>query len=203
MRSAPARRVTWGELLSHPEVKERSVIGGRFGLMAFHGGLEPGTAEIAEAAAVASGASLYVVEQPAALRWHVPSHAITPERSALLRGWLAHVDVVIALHGYGRLHQPRRILLGGRNRMLAARLATCLGNRLPDLSVVTDMDDIPRELRGLHRDNPVNRPPSSGVQVELPPSARDRRLDPRAPDQVTEALAEVIAQYPKATPHLP
>lgn len=199
MTSTSARPVTWGELLSHPEVEERSVIGRRFGLMAFHGGLEVGTAEIAESAAAASGASLYVVEQPAALRWHVPSHAVAPAESPLLKAWLAHVDVVIALHGYGRLHQPRRILLGGRNRALAARLGTYLCHRLPRLRVVTDLDEIPKELRGLHRDNPVNRAPNRGVQVELPPSARDRRLDRRAPDRVSEALADLLAGYAEPT----
>ncbi len=199
MTPVAARRVTWGELLAHPEVEERAVLAGRFGFMAFHGGLEAGTAEIAEEAAQASDASLYVVRQPAVLRWHVPSHGVTPEGSELLRTWLEHVDVAVSLHGYGRIARPRRILLGGRNRQLATRLATRLSRRLPGLAVVTDLDDMPPELRGLHRDNPVNRPTRGGVQVELPPSARDPRLDADAPARVGAALAETVSGYLEAT----
>jgi len=180
-------------------VEERSVVAGPVGLMAFHGGLELGTSEIAAAAAATSGASLYVVDQPPDLRWHVPSHAVDPARSAVLDRWLRHVQVAVALHGYGRVDRPRRILLGGRNRDLAEALARSLRSRLPHLAAVTDMADIPVELRGLHRRNPVNRPARGGVQVELPPSARDGRLDPGAPGQVADALAEVARSYLEAT----
>jgi phage replication-related protein YjqB (UPF0714/DUF867 family) len=186
-------------LLAHPEVEERSRPAGPLGFMAFHGGLEEGTAEIAEAAAAGDGASLYVVRQPAELRWHVPSHSVDPADSVLLRRWLSHVQVAIALHGYGRIRQPGRILLGGRNRALAARLADSLTLRLPHLTVVTDLNDIPRELRGLHPANPVNRPREAGVQVELPPRARDRRLDPEAPGLVVEALVVAARAYQDAT----
>ena len=123
MPSVPTQRVAWADLLAHPDVEERSLLAGRLGLMAFHGGLEAGTAEIAEAAAQASGASLYLVRQPPGLRWHVPSASVNPADSSALTAWLGHVDVAIGVHGYGRIRQPRRILLGGTNRELAARLA--------------------------------------------------------------------------------
>ncbi len=167
--------------------------------MAFHGGLEAGTAEMAEEAAAGGGASLYMVRQPSDLRWHVPSHSVDPAGSDHLHRWLTHVRVAVALHGYGRIRQPGRILLGGRNRALAAQLAESLTLRLPHLTVVTDLDDIPRELRGLHPANPVNRPSQGGVQVELPPRARDRRLDPAAPGLVVEALVEVARAYREET----
>lgn len=195
---SPSRRVSWAELLAHPEVDERSQSAGPFGFMAFHGGLEVGTAEIAEEAAAGAGASLYVVRQPSYLRWHVPSHSVDPARSERLRRWLSHVQVAIALHGYGRIRQPGRILLGGRNRALAARVADSLALSLPDLPVVTDLDEIPRELRGLHPDNPVNRPPQDGVQVELPPRARDPRIDPTARVRLVEALVAVASAYRNA-----
>lgn len=198
MHSVPTRRVAWAELLAHPDVEERSKLAGRLGIMAFHGGLEAGTAEIAEAAAEASGASLYMVRQPAGLRWHVPSSAVSPEGSRALAAWLAHVDVAVALHGYGRIHQPRRVLLGGTNRDLAARLADHLRPRLPGLTIVTDLDDIPIELRGLHPANPVNLPSGGGVQVELSPSARDRGLAPEGPDAVAAALADLARSWPAA-----
>jgi phage replication-related protein YjqB (UPF0714/DUF867 family) len=194
----PSRRATWAELLAHPDVEEESRLGGPLGFMAFHGGLEEGTAEIAEAAAAAAGASLYVVRQPPDLRWHVPSHSVDPAASEPLRQWLAHVQAAIALHGYGRIRQPGRVLLGGRNRALAARLADSLRDRLPHLTVVTDVDDIPAELRGLHPDNPVNRPRHAGVQVELPPRARDPELDPTGPGLVVESLVEVAVAYPES-----
>jgi phage replication-related protein YjqB (UPF0714/DUF867 family) len=196
---ASSRRVTWAELLAHPEVEERSRLADPVGLMAFHGGLEAGTAEIAEQAAAASGASLYVVQQPSTLRWHVPSHSVDPAGSEVLRDWLDHVEVAVALHGYGRIRHPRRILLGGRNRAAAALLGESLARRLPHLAAVTDLDQIPPELRGLHPANPVNRPRRAGVQVELPPSARDRFLDANAPGLVAAALGDLVDVYRDAT----
>ncbi len=195
MTGTAAHTVTWDALLSHPDVEEHSREAGALGFMAFHGGLEAGTAEIAEEAAAVAGASLYVVRQPSKLRWHVPSHSVDPAGSYRLRRWLSHVRVAVALHGYGRTDQPGRILLGGRNRVLAAGLAYSLTLRLPHLPAVTYLDDIPRELRGLHPANPVNRPAQSGVQVELPPRARDRRLDPAAPGLVVEALVAAAEAY--------
>ncbi|HUJ65576.1 MAG TPA: poly-gamma-glutamate hydrolase family protein [Acidimicrobiales bacterium] len=202
-----ARSATWAELLDHPEVVEGAIKRSAVGVMAFHGGLEAGTAEIAEAVADASGASLYFVNQPAALRWHVPSRAVDPARSPLLADWLKHVQVAIALHGYGRIRQPRRILLGGRNRVLAKRLADRLLGTLSGFEMVTDLAAMPAELRGLHPDNPVNRPQSGGVQVELPPSARGttpRPPDPAwgpggAPARIVEALVAGIAEYERSS----
>jgi len=202
-----ARSATWAELLGHPEVVEGAVKRSPVGVMAFHGGLEAGTAEIAEATAEASGASLYFVNQPAALRWHVPSRSVDPAHSPVLADWLAHVEVAIAIHGYGRIRQPRRILLGGRNRELADRLGRHLLGAVTGFDVVTDLDRIPSELRGLHPDNPVNRPRSAGVQVELPPSARgttSRPPDPGwgpggAPARIVEALVAVIAEFRRLT----
>ena len=204
MIPATARRASWSELLSHPDVVERAIQRSRFGLMAFHGGLEAGTLKIAQTAADAAGASLYVVEQPPALRWHVPSRAVDPDESPALAGWLQHVEVAIAIHGYGRVRRPRRILLGGHNRLLSARLAAALTVSLVDFEVVTDLADIPSELRGLHRGNPINRTRTPGVQLELPPSARgSARLPPNpvwgpggAPARVVDALVNVICSHP-------
>lgn len=193
--------MSWADLLSHPEVQERSVLAGRLGLMAFHGGLELGTAEIAEEAAASSGASLYVVSQPATLRWHVPSHRVDPATAPRLAEWLTHVEVAVALHGYGRIGQGRRILLGGSNRALAATMEPILSRWCPGLSVVADLEQIPLELRGLHPDNPVNRPVAGGVQVELPPSARDPLLAPEGPGQIVAALAEMARSHRDGSPN--
>ncbi len=199
----PARTVTWRDLLDHPEVVEQSICAGEVGLMAFHGGLEGGTLEIATAAAEMSGASLYTVAQPPDLRWHVPSSTVDPAGAPLLAAWLAHVDVAIAVHGYGRIAQPRRLLLGGTNRGLAEVLGDALLARLPGFEVVGDLAEIPVELRGLHPANPVNRPPAGGVQLELPPTARGttrRPPDPAwgpggAPARVVDALVAAVHEW--------
>ncbi len=193
----------FAELLAHPGVREVVSLRSTFGFLAFHGGsLEKGTDDIAEAAAEAAGASLYAVVQPPDLRWHLPSSEIDPAASPALRQFLDHVEEVVAVHGYGRPDRYTTILLGGSNRDLARDLAAPLRQALPDYTVVDHLDDIPRELRGLHPDNPVNRPSGGGVQLELPP--RVRGLGPfwddparrgsarRAPH--TQALIEALAQ---------
>jgi phage replication-related protein YjqB (UPF0714/DUF867 family) len=176
--------------------------------MAFHGGLEGGTLEIANAAAAASGASLYTIAQPIGLRWHVPSNTVDPARAPTLAVWLDHVDVAIALHGYGRIARPRQVLLGGSNRDLAAQLGAALDRRLSGFEIIRDLALIPAELRGLHPANPVNRPRAGGVQVELPPSARgtsSRRPDPAwgpggGPARVVDALVATVRQWHSAEP---
>ncbi len=164
------------QLLATPGVEERCLLGSSFGFLALHGGLEAGTAEIARAAAVASGASIYSVLQPDDLRWHVPSHAFDPSQSGALVSFLEHVDCVVSVHGFGGLRgdDDRWItgLLGGSNRPLAAQLAATLRAVLPGYRWIDDLDRIPAHLRGVHPDNPVNRPRLGGVQIELPPRVR-------------------------------
>ena len=41
--------------------------------------------------------------------------------------------------------------------------------------IIGSLDEIPKELRGLHPKNPVNIPPLAGVQLELPPTLRWNR----------------------------
>jgi phage replication-related protein YjqB (UPF0714/DUF867 family) len=163
----------FAELLAHEGVEEDLVLRSRFGFLAFHGGnLEVGTDVVAARAAEAAGASLYAVRQPDGLRWHVPSIEVTPEDSGALGAFLEHVDVAVALHGYGRDGMWTSVLLGGGHRPLASHLAAHLRTALPGYEVVDDLEAIPAELRGVHRDNPVNRCRKGGVQVELPPRVR-------------------------------
>ena len=54
-------------------------------------------------------------------------------------------------------------------------LASFLRVALPDYSFETRLEEIPKELRGLHLKNPVNVPPLAGVQLELPPTLRWNR----------------------------
>lgn len=161
------------DLLGQPDVEEVSELRGRFGFMAFHGGaLEERTDLVARAAAERCGASYYGVHQPAGMRIHVPSHRFTADQSELLAGFLDHVDMVVAVHGYGRIGLFTTMLLGGGNRRLASHLAPHLRRALPAYRVEDDLERIPRELRGLHPTNPVNAVRGGGVQLELPPRVR-------------------------------
>lgn len=184
----------FAELLAHEGVEEELVLRSAFGFMAFHGGsLEEGTDQVAAAAAEQAGASLYAVRQPASLRWHIPSIDVTPDDSPALGTFLAHVEVAVAVHGFGREGHWTTLLLGGRNRALAGHLAGHLRAALDGYAVVDDLDAIPPELRGVHHRNPVNRCRAAGVQLELPPRVRSRvpywaDLPPGAPIPHTAQL---------------
>jgi phage replication-related protein YjqB (UPF0714/DUF867 family) len=165
----------FADLLAEPGVTEVVELRSTFGFMAFHGGsLEEVTDTVAVAAAERAGASVYAVIQPPGLRWHIPSRMVRPEASAGLAGFVAHVQVVVAVHGYGRDGMWTTLLLGGGNRALAAHVAAALRPALPDYEIVDDLTLIPAPLRGVHPQNPVNAPRGAGVQLELPPRVRGR-----------------------------
>jgi phage replication-related protein YjqB (UPF0714/DUF867 family) len=187
------------ELLAHPGVEEVVELRSKFGFMAYHGGsLEEVTDVVATAAAEQAGASLYAVLQPQGFRWHIPSTEVRPEHSEALAEFLDHVDVVVTVHGYGREGMWTTLLVGGQNRTLADHLASHLRPALPDYTIATDLDEIPLALRGLHPENPANRPRGGGVQLELPPRVRGRSpvwKDWQGPGLVphTEALVDGLA----------
>ena len=123
--------------------------------------------------------------------------------SPALQSFFDHVDVAVTVHGFGRDGMFTTLLLGGSNRELAATLRTVLVTRCRTTRCVDDLDAIPRELRGLHPDNPVNVPPFGGVQVELPP--RVRGLGPRLGGLVgrgfvppTAALVDALAEVARS-----
>ncbi len=175
------------ELLAHPGVEERVVVAGPVGFMALHGGIEIGSVEVAEGAATRLGAGFYGVILPDDLWWHLPSTEFTPRHSPKLAAFLDAVSLVFSVHGYGRPEWGETVLLGGGNRRVASALADALQRR--GLAVETDLDRIPRELRGVHPANPVNLPEFGGVQVELPPGVRRGG----AAEQVIDALVAVAA----------
>ncbi|HEX6310973.1 MAG TPA: poly-gamma-glutamate hydrolase family protein [Acidimicrobiia bacterium] len=180
------------DLLRHPGVVEEVELRSRVGFLALHGGsLERGTAEIARAAADAAGASCYTIRQPEDLRWHVPSSRCDPAESSALHAFLEHVDAVVSIHGFGRKHLGRAVLVGGANRGLAARTAATLRASLPGYRIVDRLDDIPVALRGLHPANPVNRPRNGGIQLELPPRVRDHALSTGDRAALISALASL------------
>lgn len=199
----PGAGVRFAELLSHPGVEEVVELRSTFGFLAFHGGsLEEGTDGVAAAAAERSGASLYVVRQPPDLRWHVPSREVTRDGSDALHRFLDHVDVALAIHGYGREGRWQTLMAGGSHRALAEHVRSHVEAALPGYEVVTDLDGIPVELRGLHPSNPVNVVRGGGVQLELPPRVRgigpywsgDRAVPAGELAPHTEALVDALAQ---------
>jgi phage replication-related protein YjqB (UPF0714/DUF867 family) len=73
--------------------------------------------------------------------------------------------------------------------------------------VVTDLDAIPTELRGLHPANPVNLPAGGGAQLELPPRVRGLTPHwagwsgpglPPPTEALVAALAEAASSWPVA-----
>ena len=172
----PAPR-SLSELLADHGIIEESTLRSRFGFLAIHGGgLEQMTDVIAERTADAADASVYVLRHPDHYPHHLPSARYRAEESERLAEFLDHVEVVVSLHGYGRIGRSTQLLAGGRNRDLAQHLARHVN--IPGYQVVTELDAIPRELRGMHPDNPVNRVHSGGTQLELSP--RVRGISPRS-----------------------
>jgi len=194
------------ELLATPGVREEHVLRSRFGFMAFHGGsLEEMTDVIAADAAARCGASYYGLLQPEDLQWHIPSHKLSPADSPAMQAFIDHVDVVITVHGFGRRPLFTSLLLGGRNRALAAHVAPFLQLHLPAYDIRTDLEAIPPDLRGQHAANPVNLPRGQGVQIELPPRVRGASplwWDWDGPGHTphTEALIRALAEAATAWP---
>jgi len=196
------------DLLARPEVTEICEIRSTFGIMAFHGGnLERTTDIIAAEVAERTQSSLYAVVQAPPLRQHIPSTAFDPEHSPALREFVDHVDIVIAIHGYGREDRFWDLLLGGQNRELAGHVSTHLRAGIDErFGIIDQLDDIPAGLRGQHPDNPVNLPERAGVQIELPPTTRWNREESewsdwlgtgRAPqvDQLIDVLSAAVDSW--------
>ena len=197
------------ELLASPGVREECMLRSTFGFMAFHGGsLEEMTHVIAADAARRCGASYYGLLQPEELQWHIPSHKLSPADSPTMQSFIAHVDVVITVHGFGRQPLFTSLLLGGRNRTLAEHIVPHLQRRLPAYDIRSDLDTIPADLRGQHIDNPVNLPRNQGVQIELPPRVRGSSpmwWDWEGPGYTphTEALITALAEAASTWPTVP
>ncbi len=182
------------ELLALPGVREESMLRSRVGFLALHGGSQDrGTEEIARRAAGEAGASFYAIVQPPGLRVHLTSRLHDPAHSPRLQDFLAHVDIAISVHGFGRdgfvfwvdpdrglvlepygpAHKGRQtgplrgVILGGCNAELLDAARQLFRDRFPGYHVADE-----RVRLGFHRDNPVNLPAAHGVQVELPPGLR-------------------------------
>ena len=198
-------------LLETSDAYEELEIRSEIGLMAYHGGtLEKATDAIARETAELCGASYYGLIQTNDDPLHFPSTKLFEYASENLNVFFRHVRVVITIHGYGREHLFHSVLLGGRNRALASHLASFLKMALPDYSFENDLEQIPKELRGLHPKNPVNIPALTGVQVELPPTLRWNREEwgwsdnggigrAKHVDDIIVALSKAVALLPVNT----
>ena len=138
------------KLLESSEAFEELSIRSEIGIMAYHGGtLEKATDPIARETAEQTDASYYGLIQTNDDPLHFPSIKLNEYASENLHKFFQHVKLVITIHGYGREHLFHSVLLGGRNRTLASHLASFLKIALPDYSFVSDLEEIPKELRGL------------------------------------------------------
>lgn len=182
----------FADLIATPGVEELHRDGAGVGVMAIHGGLEEGTDSIAHAVTEATGAALYTVVQPQTLRWHVPSIRFDPAHSKRLRRFLNSVETVISLHGYGEPGLEGTALLGGKNRTLAWAIHGELAAR--GIAAVADLEGIPARLRGIHRLNPVNRPPLAGTQIELPMELRQGRPMQAVIEALVVSVEKAIAR---------
>ena len=164
-------------LLAVGGVSEELELRSTVGVCALHGGgLERATEVVAREVAARTGSSLYALVQSDGSRRHLPSTRFTPGVSDRLDAFLDRVDTVMSIHGYGRHDDFWAVLVGGANRWLAHHVAGHLRGTLPEqYRVVDDVHAMPHTLRGMHPENPVNRPVGGGVQVELPPSIRWNR----------------------------
>jgi phage replication-related protein YjqB (UPF0714/DUF867 family) len=188
------RKMELAELLALPGVEEDLVLRSVVGFMALHGGSQDrGTDEIASRAAERAGASYYAIVQPSGLRVHLTSRRHNPDHSERLRAFLQHVEVAISVHGFGRdgfglsldparglVLEPygpalrgsqtkplRGIIVGGRNPEFLDVARRLFHDRFEGYRVADE-----RIRLGFDANNPVNLPPSQGVQIELPPGLR-------------------------------
>ena len=197
-------QLSFGELLSQPHVHEVCELRSpALGFMAYHGGqLEKVTDVIASEAAEAADCSYYgVLQSDEDAVVHLPSKTVGPAGSPQLGAFLDHVDAVVTVHGYGRKRLWHALLLGGQNRDLAHHVGRHLRRRLPDYDIIDNPTDLPIALAGMHPSNPVNLPPSKGVQIELPATVRWNRkgrhwsdLGPQGRAPQVQALINGLAE---------
>jgi phage replication-related protein YjqB (UPF0714/DUF867 family) len=207
------------EVLSLPGVLEICSLRSAVGFMALHGGSQDrGTDEIASRAAEQSGASYYAIVQPSGIRAHLTSRRHNPDHSVRLRDFLAHVQIAISVHGFGRdgfalridpaggvVIEPygpalrgrqsgplRGIIVGGQNSDLVEAARGLFHDRFSGYHVADE-----RIRLGFNPKNPVNLPSSHGVQIELPPGLRGigdfgELIVPSEEGVVTEVIAALV-----------
>ncbi len=139
--------------------------GSRTAVIAPHGGgIEPRTAELAEAIA-GSEFNLYCfrgLKQSGNSVLHITSHRFDEPRCLAL---LANQDIVVALHGCSKVGE--RVLLGGRDQ----RLVVDLAKALEAVGIIAEVSG--HEFPGQEATNVCNRSATGmGAQIEMSMSFR-------------------------------
>ncbi len=161
--------------------------GARAAVLAPHGGrIEDGTSEIARSIA-ADEHHLYLLEGRRFSHnyhtLHLTSHRFDEPRCLSL---LAHAERVVAVHGCRGEH--RRVYLGGRDEIFAARVAQHL--RARDVETVTGDHPFP----GRHVHNICNRGRhGKGIQLEITHPLRRSAQASDVVEAVRDALAEILS----------
>jgi hypothetical protein len=165
------------------------------------------TDTIAAAAADRAGASLYAVRQPPDLRWHIPSAEFDPRHSPALAAFLDHVEVAIAVHGYGRPDRFTTLLLGG-NLKQPGRLTIQLRGNGPVSLLVIDCNE-QLQIRGMARCEA--QPESKSLRELLGHGHLQLSLDMRSMREPYQSIvpldgenvAEVFEHYLRQSDQLP
>ncbi|WP_225095117.1 poly-gamma-glutamate hydrolase family protein [Streptomyces sp. CoH27] len=174
---------------------------GDIGLLALHGSGEGGTAQLAGSVARRCGVTSLVFTQPdTAVPVHLPSPRMAVDHCALLHEFRSRVSLTVSLHGHLRQEAWHTLFLGGANRAASLVLARELAVLEPRFRIVTDLEEIPAGLRGLHARNPVNLTRLAGVQVELPLPARTTGASDDPPQAVVDAFVAGVGRLAQALP---
>lgn len=181
------------ELISHRDVVEYSIVQGKLGVMAIHGGnIERGTEQIAHYVATHSDSSLYVISPRTPKRdwsFHISSNKVNVRESEKLLQFFNHVSTVITIHGH--VMKKDVICVGGLNDFLRKKVVETLGE---DFDVVDATEDggVYRNFSARNPRNIANLPRQKGVQMEIPLSLRkvfEHRPYDEMPTKETELLA--------------
>ena len=124
--------------------------------------------------------------------------AFDPSASPALSRFLDHVQVAVAVHGYGRPDMWTTLLVGGRNRTLAAALRSALEGTLGDgFRVVDDVEASPCRCAASIPAIRSTCPRGRGLN-ELPPRVRPGTGAPTFRSDYEEAVTEALASVASA-----
>lgn len=181
------------ELITHPDVIEYTILQGKIGVMAIHGGnIERGTEQIANYIAKYSSSSLYVISPRTRKRdwkFHISSNKISPKESEKLTQFLEHVVAAFSIHGH--VIKRNVICVGGLNHFLRRRVVDSLREEF-DVVDAVEGGGICRNLSARNPKNVVNLTKEKGVQIEIPLTMRkafEHKPYEEMPTEETELLA--------------
>ena len=194
------------DLIAHEDILEYTILQGKIGVMAIHGGnIERGTEQIAYYIAKNSDSSLYVISPRTRKRdwkYHISSNKINPQESEKLSQFLDHVDTAISIHGH--VIKKNVICVGGLNHALRRRVVEFLREDF-DVTDAVEEGGICRNLSARNSKNVVNLTREKGVQVEIPLTMRkvfEHKPYEEMPSEETRLLAERLIQIIRETQQL-